>query len=60
MSAIFVYVFTVSNARLKVAVDKHDWPVGGMALGQIPRLIGTILILGLATIAVAAFGWFML
>lgn len=59
MSAIFVYVFTVPYARLKVAVFKQDWPAGGLALGQIRQLIGTNLILGLATIAVATLGRLM-
>ena len=56
MSAIFVYVFTVPYARLKVAVSEQNWPAGAKALGQIRQLIGTNLVLGLATIAVATLG----
>lgn len=56
MSTIFIYVFVVPYGKLKVAVADQDWPTGGMALGQIRRLIGTNLILGIATIAVASLG----
>lgn len=56
MSAIFVYVVVVPFAKLKSAVAAQDWPRGGMALGQIRRLIGINLILGFVTIAVASLG----
>lgn len=56
MSAIFIYVFVGPYGKLKVASADQDWPAGGMALGQIRRLIGTNLLLGFATIAVASLG----
>jgi uncharacterized membrane protein len=56
MSAIFVYVFTVPYAKLKLAVRGQNWPAGAKALGQIRQLIGTNLLLGLATMAVATLG----
>jgi uncharacterized membrane protein len=56
MSAIFVYVFAVPYSRLRVAVAGQNWADGGKALGQIRRLIGTNLILGFATMAIATLG----
>lgn len=56
MSAIFVYVFVVLYARLKEAVAGQNWADGGKALGQIRQLIGTNLILGCVTVAVATLG----
>jgi uncharacterized membrane protein len=56
MSAIFVYVFMVPYGKLKAAVSGQNWPAGAKALGQIRQLIGTNLILGLTTIAVATLG----
>lgn len=56
MSAIFVYVYMVPYGRLKLAVTGQNWPAGAKALGQIRQLIGTNLILGLTTIAVATMG----
>lgn len=56
MSVIFVYVFMVPYGKLLVAVSGQNWSAGAMALGQIRQLIGTNLILGLTTIAVATLG----
>lgn len=56
MSAIFGYVFFVPYGQLKAAVAAQDWPRGGVALGQIRRLVGTNLILGYVTIATASLG----
>ena len=56
MVAIFVYVVVVPYARLKAAVAAQNWPAGGQALGRIRQLVGTNLLLGLATIAVATLG----
>jgi uncharacterized membrane protein len=56
MSVIFVYVFLAPYAELKTAVSGQDWPAGAKALGRIRQLIGTNLILGLTTIAVATLG----
>ncbi len=56
MSAIFVYVFMVPYGKLKIAVSGQNWPAGAKALGLIRQLIGTNLILGLTTMAVATLG----
>ena len=56
MSAIFIYVFAVPYAKLKTVIAQQDWPAGGSALGQIRQLIGTNLVLGFSTIAVASLG----
>ncbi len=56
MSAIFVYVVALPYASLKAAVAAQDWPAGAQALGRIRQLVGTNLLIGLATIAVATLG----
>ena len=56
MSAIYVYVVMVPYAKLKIAVAGQDWPTGGVALGQVRQLVGTNLLLGVTTIAVATLG----
>jgi len=56
MITIFIYVFLAPYGKLKVAVADQDWPTAGMALGQIRKLIGTNLVLGIATIGVASLG----
>lgn len=56
MCAIFVYVFLVPYSKLKAAVTRQNWADGGKALGQIRQLIGTNLILGCVTVAVATLG----
>ncbi|HEX9626497.1 MAG TPA: CopD family protein [Acidiferrobacterales bacterium] len=59
MMAIFLHVFFAPYGRLKRAVAAQDWPAGGKALGQVRRLIGVNLILGLATTAIAAGGRYL-
>jgi uncharacterized membrane protein len=56
MGAIFVFVVLQPYRKLKTAVAEQDWPAGGRALGQIRQLIGTNLILGFVTVAVASLG----
>jgi uncharacterized membrane protein len=56
MMVIFAHVFFAPYGRLKRAVAAQDWKAGGAALGQIRRLIGINLILGLLTIAVVFLG----
>ena len=56
MGAIFVFVVMQPYGKLKAAVADQDWPEGGRALGQIRQLIGTNLILGIVTLAVASLG----
>jgi uncharacterized membrane protein len=56
MMAIFAHVFFSPYKKLKRAVGEQDWKAGGAALGQIRKLIGINLSLGLLTIAVVFLG----
>jgi uncharacterized membrane protein len=56
MMAIFAHVFFSPYKKLKRAVGEQDWKAGGAALGQIRKLIGINLSLGLLTIAVVFVG----
>lgn len=56
MIAIYAFVFFVPYAGLKQAVATEEWKSGGAALGRIRQLVGTNLILGLLTIAMATLG----
>jgi uncharacterized membrane protein len=56
MMAIFAHVFFAPYRRLKQAVAAEDWPAGGAALGQIRRLVGINLALGIVTISVGLLG----
>jgi uncharacterized membrane protein len=56
MMLIFVHVFFAPYKKLKRAVAEQDWKAGGAALGQIRRLIGINLSLGLLTIGVVFVG----
>lgn len=56
MMLIFAHVFFAPYKKLKRAVGEQDWKAGGAALGQIRRLIGINLSLGLLTIAVVFVG----
>lgn len=59
MMAIFLHIWFAPYPRLGKAVSAEDWPAGGRQLGQIRRLIGINLILGLATVAIASGGRFL-
>ncbi len=56
MILIYLHVFFAPYRRLGKAVEAEDWPAGGQHLGQIRRLIGLNLILGLIVVAVASGG----
>jgi uncharacterized membrane protein len=56
MMLIFAHIFFAPYRRLKGAVSKMDGPKGGAALGQIRKLVGTNLVLGLITLTVGALG----
>ena len=56
MMLIFAHVFFAPYKKLKRAVGQQDWKAGGAALGQIRRLIGINLSLGLLTIGVVFIG----
>lgn len=56
MMAIFAFVVFVPYAGLVKAVAAEDWKAGGAALARIRRLVGTNLVLGFLTIAMATLG----
>jgi uncharacterized membrane protein len=56
MMLIFGHVFFAPYKKLKRAVAGQDWKAGGAALGQIRKLIGINLSIGLLTIAVVFLG----
>jgi uncharacterized membrane protein len=56
MMLIFGHVFFAPYRKLKRAVAGQDWKSGAAALGQIRKLIGINLTIGLLTIAVALLG----
>jgi len=56
MILIFAHVYFAPYRRLTRAVQAKDWPAGGAALGQIRKLVGLNLILGLLTVVVAIGG----
>ncbi|WP_034294981.1 CopD family protein [Herbaspirillum sp. RV1423] len=56
MMLIFAHVFFAPYRRLQRAVAAEDWSAGGAALGQIRRLVGINLILGLIVVTIGALG----
>lgn len=56
MIGIFLHVYFAPYRRMNRAIAAGDFPAAGKNLGQIRRLIGINLILGLITVAVAALG----
>ncbi len=56
MTGIFTYVYFVPFKTLTVQVDTGNWRAAGHALNVIRRLVGTNLLLGLATVVVAVVG----
>jgi uncharacterized membrane protein len=59
MIALFIYLFFAPYPRLKRAVAEQDWPRGAQHLATIRRIVGTNLLLGLITIAVASGGRYL-
>ena len=55
MFALFGHLYFGPFRRLKLAVQAADWPEGGRRVGQIARLAGLNLLLGL--VAIAAVLW---
>lgn len=60
MILIFLHVFFAPFRRLKQAVAAEDWPAGAKRLAQIRMLVGINIIIGLAIIAIASGGRYML
>ncbi|MDB5769927.1 MAG: hypothetical protein JWM42_301, partial [Burkholderia sp.] len=56
MTLIFGHIFFAPYKRLQYAVGTKDWQAGGAALGQIRKMLGVNLVLGLVTIAVGMLG----
>lgn len=56
MMGLFAYLFFVPYKGLKEAVGAERWPDAGACLNRIRMIVGTNLILGLFTAAVAAGG----
>lgn len=56
MMLIYGHVYFAPYRRLRRAVDAQEWPAGAASLGQIRRLVGLNLILGLVTITLATAG----
>lgn len=54
MTAIYAYLVARPLPRLRAAVAAADWPAGGAAMATARRLVAVNLLLGLATITVAA------
>jgi len=60
MILIFFHVFFAPFKRLKRAVAAEDWVTGGKSLVQIRKLVGINLLIGLAVIAIASGGRYLL
>ena len=60
MILIFFHVFFAPFKRLKRAVAAEDWATGGKSLAQIRSLVGVNLLVGLAIIAIASGGRYLL
>ena len=56
MMLIFAHVFFAAYRRLTRFVQTQDWKAAGAALGQIRKLVGVNLVLGLLTIGIAILG----
>ena len=56
MSAIFIYIYSVPWQRFRRGVAAVDWPGAEHSIRLIRRLVGLNLLLGLATVVLAAAG----
>ncbi|KRA08441.1 CopD family protein [Pseudomonas sp. Root569] len=54
MTALFIRIQALKFPELRKAVAAEDWPAGAAALGQIRRLVGINLIVGLVVVAIAS------
>ncbi len=59
MIAIYLHVYFAPYRRLQRAVADRNWPEGAKQLGQIRRLVGINLILGIVTVAIATGGAYL-
>ena len=54
MVALFIRIQSLQLPELRAAVAAEDWPAGAAALGQIRKLVGINLIVGLVVVAIAS------
>ncbi|SDY83085.1 CopD family protein [Pseudomonas sp. NFIX28] len=54
MTALFIRIQSLQLPALRQAVAAEDWPTGAATLGNIRKLVGINLIIGLLLVAVAA------
>ena len=54
MTALFIRIQALKFPELRVAVAAEDWPAGAAALGQIRKLVGINLLVGLVVVAIAS------
>ncbi|AZE47054.1 Phosphoribosylcarboxyaminoimidazole (NCAIR) mutase [Pseudomonas chlororaphis] len=54
MTALFIRIQSLQLPALRQAVASEDWPTGAITLGNIRKLVGINLIIGLLLVAVAA------
>lgn len=59
MIGLFLYLYIVPYRKLIRSVGEEAWPEGAAHLATIRRIVGTNLVLGLVTIAVAAAGRYL-
>ena len=59
MIALFLYLYFAPYRGLVRAVEQAEWPVAGKHLARIRQIVGTNLILGLITVAVATSGRYL-
>jgi uncharacterized membrane protein len=56
MASIYGFIMAVPFPRVRAGVAAGNWQDAGEALGQVRRLVGVNLVLGLVTITVAVLG----
>ncbi|MFO2463887.1 CopD family protein [Pseudomonas sp. 15FMM2] len=54
MTALFIRIQALNLPQLRTAVEAEDWAAGAAVLGQIRRLVGVNLVIGLVVVAVAS------
>lgn len=54
MTALFIRIQALKLPELRTAVAAEDWPAGAAALGQIRKLVGINLVVGLVLVAIAS------
>lgn len=60
MMLLFMHLFFAPYRRLRNAVAAADWPLAGQQIGQIRRIVGINLVLGLLVVCIASGGRYLL